>query len=285
MKSITLKSPAKLNLYLKIVNKRPDGFHNLTTLFERIDLADEINLSHEPSGRIRVSCDHPHVPTGPKNLVYKVAAVLKQDFGVKEGVHIAIQKNIPVAAGLAGGSSNAATVLQGLNKVWDLKLSRAQLVKYAAKIGSDVAFFLYDCPWALGTGRGEVIKTLKIQAKLWHVLVVPRVKMLTKRVYGALNLKLTKSGHGVNILTHSLGKNDIRKVGSLLLNDLEQPIGRLEPRLLKVKKKLLAFKTAGVAFSGSGPSLFTVVESKKQADEIKSILERRYSQVFVVRTQ
>jgi 4-diphosphocytidyl-2-C-methyl-D-erythritol kinase len=285
MKSLTLKSPAKLNLYLKIVNKRPDGFHNLVTLFERIDLSDTITLTSDPSGRIKVSCDHPHVPTGPKNLVYKVAALLKKDFGVKGGVHIAILNNIPVAAGLAGGSSNAATVLLGLNKLWDLRLNQAKLAEYAAKIGSDVAFFVYDCSWGLGTGRGEIITTLKIDTKLWHVLVVPRVKMLTKRVYGALNLKLTKSGHDVNILTHYLGKSDIPKVGSLLLNDLEQPIGHISPRLLNVKKKLLALKTASVAFSGSGPSLFTVVESKKQADEIKCILERRFSQVFVVRTQ
>src|SRR6185436_451831 len=159
MKSITLQSPAKLNLYLKIVNKRPDGFHNLTTLFERIDLADEITLTSEASGRIRVSCDHPQVPTGPKNLVYKAAALLKQDFGIKQGVHITICKNIPVAAGLAGGSSNAATVLQGLNKLWNLKLTKTRLAAYAARIGSDVAFFLYDCSWALGTGRGEVIET------------------------------------------------------------------------------------------------------------------------------
>jgi 4-diphosphocytidyl-2-C-methyl-D-erythritol kinase len=284
MKTITLQSPAKLNLYLKVVNKRPDGFHDLVTLFERIDLADEIVLKVEPSGCIRVSCDHPHVPTGPKNLVYKVADILRKDFGITRGVHIIIRKNIPVAAGLAGGSSNAATVLQGLNKLWDLGLSRDELVQYAARIGSDVAFFLYDCSWALGTGRGERIKTLKIPSKLWHVLVVPRVKMLTKRVFGALNLKLTKSGPNVNILTRYLGKSDVRKVGSLLWNDLEQPIGYLEPKLLRVKKKLLDFKTAGVAFSGSGPSLFTVVESKKQADEIRSILKRRFSQVFVVRT-
>jgi 4-diphosphocytidyl-2-C-methyl-D-erythritol kinase len=284
MTSLTLQSPAKLNLYLKIVNKRLDGFHNLTTLFERIDLFDDVTLTHKPAGRITIDCNNLQVPTGPKNLVYKVAARLKQDFDIESGVHIAIHKRIPVAAGLAGGSSNAATVLKGLNNLWSLNLNRAQLVHYAAQIGSDVAFFLYDCSWALGTSRGEVIEPLKIRPKLWHVLVVPRVKMLTKRVFGALNLKLTKSGHDVNILTRSLGKNDIRQVGSLLLNDLEQPIGDLAPRLLKVKNTLLALKPAGVAFSGSGPSLFAVVESKKQADEIKSILERRFSQVFVVRT-
>ena len=284
MNSLTLRSPAKLNLYLKVVNKRPDGFHNLKTIFERIDLHDDIRLTRNSSGKISVSCNHPHVPLGPKNLVYKIARLLKTDFGIHDGVHIAIHKRIPVAAGLAGGSSNAATVLQGLNKLWNLKLSQDQLLKYARQVGSDVAFFLYDCSWALGIGRGDVIKRLKIGTKLWHVLVVPRVKMLTPKVYGALNLKLTNSSDDVNILTRYLVKNDVQKVCSLLCNDLERPIVHLKPNLLKIKKKLQAMNVAGVAFSGSGPSLFSVVESKKQAHRIKAALKRRYSQVFVVKT-
>ncbi len=284
MNSLTLRSPAKLNLYLKVVNKRPDGFHNLKTIFERIDLHDDIRLVRNASGKISISCNHPHVPNGPKNLVYKTALLLKNDFGVRDGVHMTIHKRIPVAAGLAGGSSNAATVLQGLNKLWNLKLSRDQLVEYARKIGSDVAFFLYDCSWALGTGRGDVIQRLNVRAKLWHVLVVPRVKMLTPRVYRALNLKLTNSSDDVNILTRYLVKNDVQKVGSLLCNDLERPIVHLKPNLLKIKKKLQAMNVAGVAFSGSGPSLFSVVGSKNQADKIKAALKRRYSQIFVVKT-
>jgi 4-diphosphocytidyl-2-C-methyl-D-erythritol kinase len=284
MKPLVLLSPAKLNLYLKVVCKRPDGFHELKTIFERIDLADEIRLSREPGGKIKITCNHPQVPRGPKNLVYKVAQLLRQDFGVKEGVRIDILKRIPVAAGLAGGSSNAATVLSGLNKLWSLGLDKNSLVDYARKVGSDVAFFLHDCSWALGTGRGDVIKRLEIPHKLWHVLVVPKVRMLTPKVYGAMNLKLTKLGDDVNILTRCLGKNDVSRVGSLLFNDLEQPIAHLKPNLLKIKEKLSSFDVAGVAFSGSGPSVFAVVESKKKAQEIYSVLKRRYAQVFVVET-
>lgn len=284
MRSLTLRSPAKLNLYLKVIGKRPDGYHELKTIFERIDLCDDIRLSAEPSGRIRIVCDHPQVPKGSKNLVYKIAAMLKKDFGIKQGVEIRIRKRIPVAAGLAGGSSNAATVLSGLNRFWRLGLDRKGLVEYACKVGSDVAFFLYDCPWALGTGRGEVIRRLDLKAKLWHVLVVPKVKMLTPKVYGAMNLKLTKFGDDVSILTRYLGQNDVRKVGSLLLNDLEAPIALLKPNLLKIKQSVRSLDVAGTAFSGSGPSIFSVVESKKKAEQIAAILKRRYSQVFVVST-
>jgi|CXWL01.1.fsa_nt_gi 4-diphosphocytidyl-2-C-methyl-D-erythritol kinase len=284
MNSILLRSPAKLNLYLKVIRKRPDGYHELKTIFERINLVDDIRLSRDLSGKISVVCDHPQVPKGPKNLVYKVALLLKRDFAIKEGVRIYIKKRIPVAAGLAGGSSNAATVLMGLNKLWKLRLDRETLVECARKIGSDVPFFLYDCSWALGTGRGDMINRLDLPVKLWHVLVVPKVKMLTPKVYGAMNLKLTKFNDDVNILTRCLGQNDVRKVGSLLCNDLEQAISHLKPNLLKIKRKLQSFDVAGVAFSGSGPSVFSVVDSQKKAEEIGAVLKRRYAQVFVVKT-
>ncbi len=284
MNSIELKSPAKLNLYLKVIRKRPDGFHELKTIFERINLMDSIRLSNDPKGKIRIQCDHPQVPKGPRNLVYRVADLLKRDFGVRQGVHIDIKKRIPVAAGLAGGSSNAATTLMGLNKLWNLGLSRKKLVEYAQKIGSDVPFFLYDCSWALGTGRGDVISPMDLKVKLWHVLLVPKVKMLTPKVYGAMNLKLTKLGDDVNILTRYLGQNDVHMVGSLLCNDLEQPISFLKPNLVKIKEKMRSFEVAGAAFSGSGPSIFSVVKSQKKALEICEKLKRRYAQVFVVQT-
>ncbi|MBF0490573.1 MAG: 4-(cytidine 5'-diphospho)-2-C-methyl-D-erythritol kinase, partial [Candidatus Omnitrophica bacterium] len=130
MTSITLNSYAKLNLVLNVLGKRPDGFHQLRTIFERIDLHDTITLKKRSFG-IHISCNHPHVPLGPKNLVYKIALKLQNDFGIKEGVSMTIRKRIPVAAGLAGGSSNAATVLLGLNQLWNLNLSQKKLIEYA----------------------------------------------------------------------------------------------------------------------------------------------------------
>ena len=284
MKSIRLQSPAKLNLILKVINKRSDGYHNLKTLFERIDLCDTIDLKINQSGAIRIACRHPQVPKGPKNLVYQVAALLKKDFPVPYGVDITIIKRIPVAAGLAGGSSNAATVLMGLNKLWNLALSPKTLAIYAGRIGSDVPFFLHDCSWAVGTGRGEQIKKLNITSKLWHILVVPYVKMYTKEVFGRLNLKLTKEIDNVNILTRSLKKSDFNKVGSLLFNDLESSILQIRPQLHVLKEKLASFPVAGVSFSGSGPSVFGITKSQQQAQQIHAILRHRYKQIFVVHT-
>lgn len=292
MRSLTLRSPAKLNLTLKVINKREDGYHNLVTLFERVDLCDEITFINNSTGRIRITCDHPHVPLGPQNLVYKVARMLKDDFALGVGVDIRIKKRIPVAAGLAGGSSNAATAILALNKIWALGLTDEEMAGYARNIGSDVAFFLYNCSWALGTGRGDVIKKLNFPLKLRHILIVPRIKMYSAEVFGALqqsrqkvkNLKLTKKDDDVNILIRSLRNNDLRRAGQLLFNDLELPIVFLRPQLAKLKGQLQALNPCGAHFSGSGPAIFGLTESKNQAQKLHALFKKKYRQTWVVRT-
>jgi len=284
MKKICLRSPAKLNLFLKVLNKRPDGYHNLKTIFERIDLCDDMEFFPEPSGKIRITCDHPQVPVGPKNLAFQAARLLKEQTGVLEGVHIRIHKRIPVAAGLAGGSSNGATTLLGLNKMWALGLGTRHLIKMGGLLGADVPFFLHDCSWGLGTERGDVIRPLPISAKLWHILVVPRVKMYSREVFTAFNLQLTKRDDNANILIRSLKDKNISKIEELLSNDLESSILRIRPALLRAKEKLKACHLKGVSFSGSGPSVFGLVRSKNQAEGVKKELSQRYSQVLAVRT-
>ncbi len=297
MASLTLKSLAKLNLYLKVGNKRPDGYHNLVTLFERIDLCDDIKFTVTNSGRIRLFCSHPQVPIGPKNLIYRTARLLQAELSVSKGVDVHITKRIPVAAGLAGGSSNAAATLIGLNKLWKLKLSREKLAAYGKRIGADVPFFLYDTPWALGTERGDRIEKLKIKPRLWHVLVVPRMKMYTRNVFENLKLPasasanpggrtnvLTKNSDNVNILIRNLRNKKISVVGSLLRNDLEISVFQLCPKLEKIKEYIRRLNTLGVSLSGSGPSIFGLTDSQKQAEYLKSMLGKRYSRVFVVQT-
>lgn len=285
---MTLKSPAKLNVYLKVVNKRPDGYHNLVTLFERIDLCDDLKFTANKSGRIRLFCSHPQIPLGPKNLIYKTAKLLQEELSVSQGVDVHITKRIPVAAGLAGGSSNAATTLLGLNKLWKLKLSQKELVAYGKRIGADVAFFLYDASWALGTERGDRIEKIKIAPRLWHVLVVPQMKMYTRNVFENLKLAptnvLTKNSDNVNILIRNLKNKDISLVGSLLRNDLEISVFQLCPKLEKLKEYIKRLNALGVSLSGSGPSIFGLTDSQKKAEYLKSMLGKRYSRVFVVKT-
>jgi 4-diphosphocytidyl-2-C-methyl-D-erythritol kinase len=283
MNSLTLRSYAKLNLVLDVLGKRPDGFHELKTIFERISLYDTIVLKKIPQG-IRIRCSHPHVPLGPRNLVYKIAQRLQEDFAVKTGIEITIKKQIPVAAGLAGGSSNAATVLQGLNQLWNLGLTQKKLVEYASIVGSDVAFFIYDASYALGEGRGEQIKVLPIRTKLWHVLVTPRLKVYTKEVFSRLNLKLTKKRDNVNIVLPFLGENNLYSIGAHLSNDLEPAILDLQPHLGRLKKKFLDAGAVGSCFSGSGPSVFALAESQKHAISLRAKFDKRFAQVFVVST-
>ncbi|MFA5261881.1 MAG: 4-(cytidine 5'-diphospho)-2-C-methyl-D-erythritol kinase, partial [Candidatus Omnitrophota bacterium] len=189
MKPITLRSPAKLNLSLKVLRKRADGYHDLKTLFERINLCDEITFKATADDTVRIRCSHPHVPCGPKNLIFRTALLLKKKFRVKAGVEVFLEKRIPVAAGLAGGSSNAATALKGLNMLWKLGMPLADMVALAKEVGSDVPFFLHDCSWALGLSRGDEIDKLDLTTKLWHILVVPRIKMYSGEVFANLNLQ------------------------------------------------------------------------------------------------
>ena len=293
MRRIRLASPAKLNLFLKVLHKRPDSFHNIATIFERINLSDELRLTLNPSGAIRIDCVHPQVPRGPKNFVYQAAKLLREDFQIKEGVDIYIKKNVPVAAGLGGGSSNAATTLKGLNELWKLGLSRSQLLSYARRLGSDVAFFLYDCPWALGTERGDFIQKLDVKTKLWHVLVVPCVKIYSGQVYGGLGLApglgaprkvLTKRSDDANIFIHHLRRSDVAQIGHGLVNDLERVVLLLFPHLKKLEQRLKSLDTKGVMVSGSGHCVFAITGTKRQAEEARAVLAKRFSRTFVART-
>jgi 4-diphosphocytidyl-2-C-methyl-D-erythritol kinase len=284
MNSLTVLSPAKLNLVLDVLRKRPDGFHELRTIFERISLTDRITLSRNKTKKITIICRHPDVPLSSGNLAYKAAAMLAQDFSISEGININIIKNIPVAAGLAGGSSNAAAVLSGLNRLWQLGLNTRELVNYASRLGSDVAFFLYDTSYALGEGRGEIIKPLGVRTKLWHLLVTPRVKMLTKDVFARLKLNLTNKKDNVNILLPFLRKGDLGRLAGALSNDLEPAILSLRPDFIYLKKKLLDAGAIGVCFSGSGPSVFALAESQRHALSLRAKFDRRYTQAFVVST-
>lgn len=287
MNPFVLRSYAKLNLALKIIGRRPDGFHELETLFERIDLHDQITFAPAVDGEFSICCDDRRVPCDARNLVWKAARLLIDGESVAQGARISIKKRIPVAAGLAGGSSNGAMALMGLDRLWGLKLSRARLLKYAGMLGSDVAFFLYDVPFAIGTGRGEIIRPLKFTTTLWHFLVVPKAPLLTRDVYGCFSSSragLTKPDGDVNIILRSLRKEDPSGVGAGLFNDLEAPILALKPHLGKLKARVSRQNVAGAAFSGSGPSVFAVTASRQEAERLKRVFERTYAQVFVTRT-
>lgn len=309
MKSLKLKSPAKLNLYLRVLNKRPDGYHNIVTLFERIGLFDEISLKDKKSGGIEVVCDNPKAPNGQRNLACKAAKALLDYTGKEKSVFIRIKKRIPIGAGLGGGSSNAATVLLGLNRLWKLRLSKKELMKIGAKIGADVNFFLLDKKLAIGAGIGENLRPFNIKRPIWHVLVAPGNGLSTRDIYeywdnmydkgkispsphsdnnmrlGTEN-SLTAARRDVKILLHSIRNNDLTLLAKGLHNDLEEPAGVKKDTIFKIKAILSSCKAKGALMSGSGSAVFGIVPSEKDAVRIRREITRlkRGWQIFTVRT-
>ena len=182
---MVLHAPAKINLYLRVLNKRPDGYHSIETLFERVALCDRIVLRPLKSDVIRIFCDHPGVPTGKAGLMHRAVDALKKAYDIRKGVEVRISKEIPVAAGLGGGSSDAAAVLLGLNRLWKISPGTRHLVNIARRLGADIPFFLGRSSFAIAVERGDDVKALRwAMPKFWHLLVCPPVKVLSKDVYG-----------------------------------------------------------------------------------------------------
>lgn len=273
-KATRIQAPAKVNLYLKVLGKRPDGFHDLDTLFEALNFYDELSFSPGKSG-IRLKCNISSLPAGRENLVFKAASLLKGCYGIPTGVHIRLKKNIPIAAGLGGGSSDAAATLLALNRFWNLRLSQKILLKHAAELGSDVPFFILKSAYAIGRGRGERLKKVSSHFKIWHVLVTPRLSVLAKDVYRSLNRRaLTRSSTGAKMLATQLKKRDFNKLKSLLHNTLERVLLDKYPVIQRLKEDLLKAGSEASMVSGSGPTVFGIAKSGQAARKIASKLKK-----------
>lgn len=291
MDSIELAAPAKVNLFLKVLGKRKDSYHNLHTLFERIDLCDTIRISKVPQG-ITVTSDRPITGDPRDNIAYKAASLILSHAKAKGGARIRIQKRIPIAAGLGGGSSDAAAVLIGLNKLYNLKINRFTLMRMGAKLGADVPFFLFNAPFAIGRSRGDKLEKADIKLKPWHLLVCPGpFKASTGEIYAAFDRRdfvLTRYKGNVRM---TMPKNWIG-LDSLLHNDLGDVVARTRPIIGRIIQCLVASLGKKVIVSGSGPSLFCLYRTRKEALEAKRKLfrsvpagRRKGWQVFIVGTK
>lgn len=264
---LAFKTPAKINLGLFILGKRPDGYHDLETLFQMVSLYDDVELESIHSG-IELVCGQPQVPTNETNLMVRAARLLQAVFPERTGLgcRMVLNKRIPMGAGLAGGSGNAAGVLRGLNRLWDLQLATSHLMKIASQIGSDVPFFLC-APSAFGEGRGERLTPLKPPKKFHVVLVFPKVAMATSEVYQALNLELTKNPKNISILREFFFQSNIASLGAHLHNDLEPVVIKRLPVVERIKKKLHSLNADGALLSGSGSAVFGIFEDSKRAEQ------------------
>ena len=279
MKRVFLYSPAKVNLWLEVLGKRKDGYHNIESIIDTVSLYDRITLQETP-GRIEVSSNGLKIPQ-KKNLVYQSALLLKSELKIKDGVKIKVEKGIPLSSGLGGGSSDAATTLLGLNKLWKVNLTYERLIDLAAKLGSDVPFFIKKGR-CLVRGRGELVSPLSSSPKIWYVIVVPKISVSTKIVYRQLGRNLTQRKNSIKILS-ALNQSDLEKIGREIFNRLEEVSLEKYPMIRSFKEGLKKSGALAVLMSGSGGALFGIARSKEDACLIASRLKK--GKVFVVGSQ
>jgi len=278
---IKLLAPAKINLFLNVINKRQDGYHELETILQKIELYDIIILEEKDKG-IELECKE--IP-GVENLAYKAANLLKQELGVKNGVRIKIEKNIPIAAGLGGGSSDAAATLVGLNKLWHLELTQNDLIHLASKIGVDVPFFIFNEGLALGRGIGTIITPLPALPKMWLIIISPKIKISTAKVYESLNFMLTNESIKGKIMQIAIKEGNIEKISKLLYNTLEKVVIPQYPIIKRLKEKLFEAGVLGALMSGSGASIFGIVKTELEAMNIYNKLKGGDELIFVTKNK
>ena len=284
MASITLKAPAKINLFLEVLKKRPDGYHQIVTILQEVGLADSLTLKETPSPEIIIQCPNPHIPTDSRNLAYKAAFLLKKYVGEKKrGVIITIEKKIPVAAGLGGGSSDAAATLKGLNRLWKLNLDTRTLSNLAQEIGMDVPFFIQG-GLGLAMGRGEEVSPLKPLPETWFVLAVSPFKVSTAWAYGHLSISpLTRKIKENRMILKAIRAGDIVEVGRQLFNRLEEVTMKRHRELVYLKESILSTGAKGALMSGSGPVVFGLFSSRREAWRAKEVLRKNKEEVYVVK--
>ena len=285
MTRYTLLSAAKINLYLEIIGHRPDGFHEMAMVMQSVDLCDRITLSSLTVPMRRLECDHPQVPTDSSNLALKAVDLLTDKFPelANRGVEITIEKNIPVGAGLAGGSGNAAATLVGLNMLWNLGLTQIELEELSAQLGSDIPFCIRGGT-AIATGRGEVLDPIPSLSDIYVVLAkYESISVSTPWAYQTYRANFSDryadiadtatlqerqqrvhAGPMVTAITHQDGA----AIGAQLYNDLERVVLPAHQKVQHLRDRMASHGGLGTMMSGSGPTVFTLAATQQAADDI-----------------
>jgi 4-diphosphocytidyl-2-C-methyl-D-erythritol kinase len=259
---LVVRTPAKVNLHLEVLRRRDDGYHDLATLMVAVNLYDTLEFTEDPSGAVRLQCDHDNLSAGPDNLVCRAAEAVRRRAGHAGGVTIRLRKRIPLAAGLAGGSSDAAATLAGLNRLWALGWDRALLAELGAGLGSDVPFF-FSTPAAWCTGRGERAEPFGLGRPLDFVLVCPPVGLSTAEVFRDLTVPVEpQSGREVRDAARA---GDVEELGRRLFNRLQPVAERLCPAVADARERLARLGPAGQLMSGSGSTVFALCRDAGEA--------------------
>ncbi|MDU6482309.1 MAG: 4-(cytidine 5'-diphospho)-2-C-methyl-D-erythritol kinase [Paeniclostridium sordellii] len=284
MNSIGLKSRAKINLSIDVLGKRQDGYHIVEMIMQTIDLYDNLKITQIEEDSIKIKSNSQDIPLNQDNIVYKAANILKEKFNIKKGIEISIQKNIPVAAGMAGGSSNAAAVLVGLNRIWDLGLNQLELKDIALQLGADVPFCITGGS-ALAQGIGEELTDIKGLNENIHILICkPNIFVSTKEVYQSLDMNEIKKRPDNQKLIDALQVNDVKYLSENMVNVLEEVTSSKYNEINQIERIIMDNKALGSMMSGSGPTVFGLFDNKEYAIRAKEELLQNYNQVYLVKS-
>ena len=274
----TVLSPAKVNLFLKVVSKRPDGYHNIVSIVAIISVFDVIHIEEIPDDVIIIEDDKDILPKDAANTMYRAAVALKERFKINRGVRVFVEKNIPIGSGLGGPSSNAATVLKELARIWKVKINEAELNDIGRGIGADVPLFLYGNACIM-RGIGNKISPVELPS-LWYLIIYPNISISTRRVYEGLKIVLTKKQNDIKLVAKFSGT---REVSAILENDLERIGILLCPIIKTIKDRLIESGASGTLMSGSGSSVFGIFENEEGAKQASASLTNM-GKIFIARS-
>ncbi len=263
----TFLSYSKINLHLQVLYKRPDGYHEIETIFYRVPLNDQLHISTKPGRGLTILCSQPKVPLDSSNTIAKAYRLLCHHLGEEPGIEVMVQKKVPIGGGLGGGSANAAAFLLAINKLLKLKLPRTTLMDMGRKVGADVPFFLLEKPAALAKGVGQDLTPLKAGLRGILLLTLPPFGVSAAWAYSHLSFPLTPPSTDINILAPFVERGEIRELGSRAFNHLEDPVFSRYPLLESVKRGLQERGAAMVLLSGSGSTLFGIFDDIQKAQE------------------
>lgn len=274
MEKIELKAYGKINLGLDVIRKRPDGYHDLDMIMQMVDVYDDIVITKNKTGKIEVKTDTAVLSNGKDNLAYMAAKMLMDEFKIKDGVNIYINKRIPIAGGMAGGSSDCATTLMGINQLFELGLSKEESMERGVKLGADVPYCVLGGT-AIARGIGEVLTPLPAPADCHVIIAKPPVSVSTAYVYGHIKpLKITKRPD-IEAMAQSIKDGDLKKMASLIYNVMEDVTVGEYPIISEIKQVMLDNGALNSIMSGSGPTVFGLFDDKEKAQQCVKTLEEK----------
>lgn len=283
MKKITINAHAKVNLSLDVLRRKENGYHELEMIMQQISLKDIVTITETNKNTIEIKCNNPNVPTDHKNIAHRAASVISERYNKNTGLVIDIEKNIPVSAGLAGGSTNAAAVLVGLNEIWNLQLTTQELMAIGLELGADIPFCIMGGT-ALAEGIGEKLTPLPSFKNKHLLLVNPDISVSTADVYKSLDIDNIKNRPQTELLIEAIERDDQYTVAKNMKNVLESVTIEQLPIISEIKEMMIEQGAIGSLMSGSGATVFGIFETHSQLEKCKTQIEKQFKTTIATTT-